>query len=201
MSTIEDLDFPKAVLTRIIKATIPENISIQKDARQAVTKAATVFVSYLAATANDCARESGHKTIMANDVFMALEAVGLSDFIERLKADLEAHTAIMKEKKELAQKNKLNAEAGAEDSRSSANQDATAEGEEVEEDEVDEGHDEVEDNEDKKDGSEQTDGKAEEAGAQSSKSLPVTTKPDGDAPEAMDVDDSEADHPKRPRIE
>ncbi|KAJ2556902.1 hypothetical protein EV175_001693 [Coemansia sp. RSA 1933] len=101
-TTIDDLEFPKAVVTRLIKSSLPENIAIQKDARQAVTKAATVFVSYLAATANDCAREGGHKTIMPSDVFKALEAVGLADFIERLQAELAAHSALVREKKEKA---------------------------------------------------------------------------------------------------
>ncbi|KAJ1937358.1 histone-fold-containing protein [Linderina pennispora] len=104
MSTIEDLEFPRAVLARIIKGTMPENVSIQKEARHAVTRAATVFVSYLAATANDCAREAGHKTILANDVFKALEAVGLTDFIDKLKEDFEAHTAMAREKKEMKSK-------------------------------------------------------------------------------------------------
>ncbi|KAJ2815779.1 hypothetical protein IWW50_006720, partial [Coemansia erecta] len=106
MSTIEDLDFPKAVLMRMIKAGLPENIAIQKEARNAVTKSATVFVSYLAAAANDSAREHGHKTIMPSDVFKALEGVGLADFIPQLTRELEAHTLLMKEKKELAAKNK-----------------------------------------------------------------------------------------------
>ncbi|KAJ2489593.1 hypothetical protein IWW37_003873 [Coemansia sp. RSA 2050] len=101
-TTIEDLDFPKAVLTRIIKSSLPENISIQKEARHGVSKASTVFVSYLAATANDCARESGHKTIMTSDVFKALEAIGLADFIDRLKSDLDAFVTRSKEKKKSA---------------------------------------------------------------------------------------------------
>ncbi|KAJ1844602.1 hypothetical protein LPJ70_002877 [Coemansia sp. RSA 2708] len=105
-TTIDELDFPKAVLMRMIKAGLPENIAIQKEARNSVTKAATVFVSYLAAAANDCAREGGHKTIMSNDVFKALEAVGLADFIPQLTAELEAHSQLMKEKKEQAAKNK-----------------------------------------------------------------------------------------------
>ncbi|KAJ2813557.1 Sequence-specific DNA binding [Coemansia furcata] len=98
-TTIDDLDFPKAVLTRLIKSSLPENISIQKEARHGVAKASTVFVSYLAATANDCARESGHKTIMTADVLKALEALGLADFVDRLKADLDVFVNKTKEKK------------------------------------------------------------------------------------------------------
>ncbi|KAJ2890391.1 hypothetical protein GGI21_006182, partial [Coemansia aciculifera] len=81
-------------------ASLPDNVSIQKEVRQSVSKASTIFVSYLAATANDCARESGHKTIMTSDVLKALEAIGLADFVDRLKADLEAFTSLTKEKKE-----------------------------------------------------------------------------------------------------
>lgn len=98
--TLEDLDFPKAVLTRVLKQGLPDNISVQKDVRLAVSRASTVFVSYLAATANDCARDSGHKTIMTGDVFKALEAVGLADFIERLKGELEEHKRLVEEKKQ-----------------------------------------------------------------------------------------------------
>ncbi|KAJ1831849.1 hypothetical protein LPJ63_003976 [Coemansia sp. RSA 2711] len=58
-TTIDELDFPKAVLMRMIKAGLPENIAIQKEARNSVTKAATVFVSYLAAAANDYGEERG----------------------------------------------------------------------------------------------------------------------------------------------
>ncbi|KAJ2630753.1 hypothetical protein H4R22_002456, partial [Coemansia sp. RSA 1290] len=105
-TTIDDLDFPKAVLMRMIKAALPENIAVQKEARNSVTKAATVFVSYLAAAANDCARDGGHKTIMTNDVFKALEAIGLADFVPQLNIELEAHSQLVKEKKELAAKNK-----------------------------------------------------------------------------------------------
>ncbi|KAJ2851449.1 hypothetical protein IWW36_001088 [Coemansia brasiliensis] len=105
-TTIDDLDFPKAVLMRMIKAGLPENIAIQKEARNSITKAATVFVSYLAAAANDCARDGGHKTIMTNDVFKALEAIGLADFVPQLNIELEAHSQLVKEKKEQAAKNK-----------------------------------------------------------------------------------------------
>ncbi|KAJ2761573.1 hypothetical protein IWQ57_006012, partial [Coemansia nantahalensis] len=72
----------------------------------AVTRSATVFVSYLAATANDCAREAGHKTITTTDVTKALEAVGLGDFVDRLRADLDAHIQLVNDKKHSAARHK-----------------------------------------------------------------------------------------------
>ncbi|KAJ2190645.1 DNA polymerase epsilon subunit 3 [Coemansia sp. RSA 530] len=110
MATLEDLDFPKAVLMRMIKSSLPDTIAIQKEARSAVSKSATVFVSYLAAAANDCARTDGRKTIMPNDVYRALEAVGLAEFVPELVVQLEKHSVLVKEKKEAAAKDKAEKE-------------------------------------------------------------------------------------------
>ncbi|KAJ2797173.1 Protein heterodimerization activity protein [Coemansia guatemalensis] len=217
MSTsIEDLDFPKAVLTRMIKSSLPESIAIQKEARNAVSKAAVVFVSYLAATANDCARDAGHKTIMPTDVKKALEAVGLADFIDRLTEDLEAHTKIVKEKKESAAKNKVSGDGD----------DVAGDGEhdiEEEEDEADAASSAAE--EDMDDGETSTNDKHEQNGvstddvnkqhsdtseavnvlAQKTPTEPTATDTAAAAPatesESMDVDDPNAEHAKRQRVE
>ncbi|KAJ2778047.1 hypothetical protein GGI15_004299 [Coemansia interrupta] len=204
-NTIDDLDFPKAVLTRIVKASLPDNIAIQKDARLAVSKASTVFVSYLAATANDCARESGHKTIMTNDVFKALEAVGLGDFIEKLQADLAVYAAHAKEKKELAAKNKAGETEGGQEAEVEA---------EVEEDV------EEEDDNDEDEGEDGNEPEAAESAAMDTDSQPAnsaSSNVDTSAPanettttsptlpkaqsEYMDVDENSPENVKRPRIE
>ncbi|KAJ2658000.1 hypothetical protein IWW48_004258 [Coemansia sp. RSA 1200] len=186
-TTIDDLDYPKAVITRLIKGSLPDNIAVQKEARQAVTKAATVFVSYIAATANDCAREGGHKTVMATDVFKALEAVGLADFIDRLQAELAAHAAIVREKKERA-KQKGEQEEGGED----------GEEEEDEEVEVDEGNEAENGAEPSAVALDNTDtNETEINNAQK-------TPPDENVPvvsSSMDVDSSDDENAKRPRIE
>ncbi|KAJ1850486.1 guanylate kinase, partial [Coemansia sp. RSA 2703] len=206
-NTIDDLDFPKAVLTRIVKASLPDNIAIQKDARLAVSKASTVFVSYLAATANDCARESGHKTIMTNDVFKALEAVGLGDFIDRLQADLAVYAAHVKEKKELAAKNKAG--------EAEEEQEAEVEPEADAEEDVEEEEEEEENNEDE----DQNEPEAVESTAMDADSQPansVTEMAVASAPvngtafvpilpkagsEYMDIDEKDSENVKRQRIE
>ncbi|PIA14123.1 histone-fold-containing protein [Coemansia reversa NRRL 1564] len=213
MSTsIDDLDFPKAVLTRMIKSSLPENIAIQKEARNAVSKATVVFVSYLAATANDCAREAGHKTIMPVDVKKALEAVGLADFIDRLSEELEAHTKIIKEKKELAAKNKISGGDG---------DDVGDDGEqEIEEDEDAAASAEEEMDEDDvstKDEHEQNDVAADvpskqnitgngDANTPAQKTPAEVTASDAAATpvpesESMDIDDPNAEQAKRQRVE
>lgn len=42
----EDLNLPNAVVTRIIKEALPSGVNIGKDARLAISKAASVFVLY-----------------------------------------------------------------------------------------------------------------------------------------------------------
>jgi len=42
----EDLNLPNAVVTRIIKESLPSGINVGKDARLAISKAASVFVLY-----------------------------------------------------------------------------------------------------------------------------------------------------------
>ncbi|PVU98643.1 hypothetical protein BB560_005628 [Smittium megazygosporum] len=69
---------------------VPEGTMIQKEARLALSKACTVFISYLAAASNDNAQSLGHKTITAADVLNTLKDVDLEDFEEILKQDLEA---------------------------------------------------------------------------------------------------------------
>ncbi|KAJ2846727.1 hypothetical protein GGI22_006169, partial [Coemansia erecta] len=168
------------VIMRLIKGSLPENIAIQKEARQAVTKAASVFVSYLAATANDCAREGGHKTIMASDVFKALEAVGLADFVERLQAELAAHGALVREKKEKA-KNKGESEGdddGAEDPPDALDDDRDNDEEEIAND---------------RDGTEAT--TREDETAEAAASVDVASS------SLMDVDNSDDENAKRPRID
>ncbi|KAJ2610652.1 Sequence-specific DNA binding [Coemansia sp. RSA 1365] len=213
MSTsIDDLDFPKAVLTRMIKSSLPENIAIQKEARNAVSKATVVFVSYLAATANDCAREAGHKTIMPVDVKKALEAVGLADFIDRLTEELEAHTKMIKEKKELAAKNKISG-----GDRDDAGDDGEQEIEE-DEDAAASGEEEMdEDDASTKDEHEQNDVAADDPSKQNTTAngdantaaqktpaevtasdAAATTAPES---ESMDVDDPNAEQAKRQRVE
>ncbi|KAJ2233559.1 hypothetical protein H4R99_007464 [Coemansia sp. RSA 1722] len=203
-NTIDDLDFPKAVLTRIVKSSLPDNIAIQKEARLAVNRASTVFVSYLAATANDCARESGHKIIMPNDVFKALEAVGLGDFIDKLQDDLALHSSIVKQKKDMAAKNKA----------------AGGEGDQEEDEEEQEGHEEQEEQEEEEEAEEDEDAKMgddnhdddnkdkeKDADAKSAENMD-TGKQGEAAPklskeqsEYMDVDDNDSENAKRQRTE
>ncbi|KAJ1933454.1 hypothetical protein GGF37_006721 [Kickxella alabastrina] len=110
---------------------------------------------------------------MSNDIFKALEAVGLGDFVDRLQGDLVLHAEVLREKKERKSKEVVG---GNEEE----------EGEEAEEEEEDEVEDAAEALE-----TEETMGEAEFVGAAG---VSVVKEADGTQ---MDVDDVA----KRPRIE
>ena len=48
----EDLNLPAAVVTRLMKDALPEGCNVSKEARQAVCRAASVFVLYLTSQSN-----------------------------------------------------------------------------------------------------------------------------------------------------
>ncbi|KAG2190335.1 hypothetical protein INT46_006670 [Mucor plumbeus] len=105
-STIEDNELPKANVTRVLKSSLPAGTALQKDARLAVSKAATVFINYISSVANDVAKGANHKTISAADVFKALDICELEHMVPELQESLTAYQQIMLEKKQLKKKEK-----------------------------------------------------------------------------------------------
>ena len=66
---------PLACVRRLLKHALPSSTNVGKDASSVFTRACGIFVIYLTACANDCAREKKRQTITANDV---LEAAAVS---------------------------------------------------------------------------------------------------------------------------
>uniref|UniRef100_A0A336N2B3 DNA polymerase epsilon subunit 3 n=2 Tax=Culicoides sonorensis TaxID=179676 RepID=A0A336N2B3_CULSO len=97
---IEDLNLPNAVVTRLMKEALPDGINISKEARSALTRAASVYILYLTTAASTSAKEKKVKTLMANHVFEALEEIEFENFIDPLKAYLENYRSSQKEKRE-----------------------------------------------------------------------------------------------------
>lgn len=96
---IQDLNLPTAVVTRLIKDALPDGINIAKEARIAISKAASVFIIYLSSAAINEAKKLKHRTMTPQNIFDALEEIEFESFIEPLKDSLEAYRKTMKEKK------------------------------------------------------------------------------------------------------
>lgn len=85
----DDLNLPTAVVTRIIKDALPEGCNVAKEAKLALTRAATVFVLYLTAQANNVATERNKKTISDKDVLKALQITEFGRFEDVLNEALD----------------------------------------------------------------------------------------------------------------
>ncbi|CAG5130290.1 unnamed protein product [Candidula unifasciata] len=95
----EDLNLPNAVVARIIKDAIPEGVNVSKEARLAISKAASVFVLYATSCSNNFALKNKRKTVTAQDILSAMEDMEFEQFIEPLQQCQEAFRAEKLEKK------------------------------------------------------------------------------------------------------
>ncbi|KKZ65643.1 hypothetical protein EMCG_08551 [[Emmonsia] crescens] len=93
---VEDYLLPRTLTQRLAKAALPPNTSIQKDALLAISKAATVFVSYLSSHANE---ETEKKTVTPQDVFAALSQIEFDAFLPRLERELAVYTEATAQKR------------------------------------------------------------------------------------------------------
>ncbi|CAN0253994.1 unnamed protein product, partial [Phaeothamnion confervicola] len=79
----------QACVQRIIKAVLPEQVQIGKDAKAAFARAAGIFIMYLTACANDFCRDAKRQTISAADVLQAVQELEFSELEEPLREYLE----------------------------------------------------------------------------------------------------------------
>lgn len=91
---LEDLNLPNAVVTRLIKEVIPENVNVGKEAKTAIAKAASVFVLFLSSASNQIAVLNNRKTINANDVLEGIKSTGFEQFYDPLQEALEGQQVI-----------------------------------------------------------------------------------------------------------
>ncbi|KAB8289679.1 hypothetical protein EYC80_010591 [Monilinia laxa] len=97
--SIEDLNLPRSIVTRLAKSVLPPNTQIQGNAMLAMSKSATVFVNYLATHANENAQHRNVKTIAPQDVLKALDDLEFPDFKPRLEAELAKFIEMQNDKR------------------------------------------------------------------------------------------------------
>ncbi|CAL8380248.1 unnamed protein product [Boreogadus saida] len=102
----EDLNLPNAVITRIIKEALPDGVNVSKEARRAISQAASVFVLYATSCANNFAMKAKRKTLNAADVLAAMEEMEFERFLEPLREALEVYKKGKKEVSEQKRKEK-----------------------------------------------------------------------------------------------
>ncbi|KAM6430859.1 DNA polymerase epsilon subunit 3 [Liasis olivaceus] len=136
----EDLNLPNAVVARIIKDALPDGVNVSREARSAISRAASVFVLYATSCANNFARKGKRKTLNAGDVISAMEEMEFQRFVGPLKESLEAYRNEQKGKRgasELKKKDKEKKE-DSEDPDKNREEENEEEGERMEEEEEEE---------------------------------------------------------------
>ncbi|XP_062844856.1 DNA polymerase epsilon subunit 3 [Trichomycterus rosablanca] len=106
----EDLNLPNAVITRIIKEALPDGVNVSKEARKAISQAASVFVLYATSCANSFAMKAKRKTLNAGDVMSAMEEMEFERFLPPLREALEAYKKGQKGKKEASEQKRKDKE-------------------------------------------------------------------------------------------
>ncbi|KAK5606187.1 DNA polymerase epsilon subunit 3 [Crenichthys baileyi] len=127
----EDLNLPNAVITRIIKEALPDGVNVSKEARRAISQAASVFVLYATSCANNFAMKAKRKTLNAGDVLAAMEEMEFERFLEPLREALEVYKD-QKGKKEVSEQKRKDKEKKVDSGNDRSREDE--EGEEEEED-------------------------------------------------------------------
>ncbi|XP_004066863.1 DNA polymerase epsilon subunit 3 [Oryzias latipes] len=142
----EDLNLPNAVITRIIKEALPDGVNVSKEARRAISQAASVFVLYATSCANNFALKAKRKTLNAADVLAAMEEMEFERFLEPLRAALEVYKKGQKGKKEVSEQKRKEKEKKADCEHEKSKEDEEGEDEEEQrmEEETEEGEEEVE---------------------------------------------------------
>ncbi|KIW70504.1 hypothetical protein PV04_02766 [Phialophora macrospora] len=127
---IDDLLLPRSLISRLARGSLPPNTSLQKDALLALTRSATVFISYLAHHANEQSQLRHRKTLGIQDVYVALQEMEMSGVMDlgaigkdgrqggRLEREVALYEeSVMKKRKGYREKVKARESAGGEEDR------------------------------------------------------------------------------------
>ncbi|KAI8433585.1 hypothetical protein MSG28_015606 [Choristoneura fumiferana] len=96
---LEDLNLPLTVVTRIVKEALPEGVSISKEARTGLAKAASVFVLYVTSAATNIVEKKKKKALTGQIVLDAMKDIEFDRFIEPLTQSLEQYKQLMSARK------------------------------------------------------------------------------------------------------
>lgn len=89
---LEDLNLPQASVLRIIKDSLPENVTIVKDVKAALAKAASMFILYITSQSIQVSQNAKRKTLLPQDVLDALEEADFGEYVEPIKKALKGDT-------------------------------------------------------------------------------------------------------------
>ncbi|KAF8568357.1 hypothetical protein P879_08089 [Paragonimus westermani] len=81
---VDDLYLPNAVILRIIRDSLPERTVVSREARSAISKAASSFILYVTSLASAHCEAAKRKTLLAGDILAALKEMEFEHYIDQL---------------------------------------------------------------------------------------------------------------------
>ncbi|CAO1318239.1 unnamed protein product [Diamesa tonsa] len=97
---IEDLNLPLAVISRLVKDALPAGAVVSKEAKMAITRAASVFVLFLTSASTEITTGAGQKIVSQSHVMAALKDVEFGHFEADLQIQLQNYKKLLKDKKD-----------------------------------------------------------------------------------------------------
>uniref|UniRef100_A0A3Q1GDW5 DNA polymerase epsilon subunit 3 n=1 Tax=Acanthochromis polyacanthus TaxID=80966 RepID=A0A3Q1GDW5_9TELE len=79
----------------VVVLQLPDGVNVSKEARRAISQAASVFVLYATSCANNFAMKAKRKTLNAGDVMAAMEEMEFERFLEPLREALEGQEMML----------------------------------------------------------------------------------------------------------
>ena len=76
---------PIANVSRIMKAALPKNAKVSKEARELMQECATEFVAFITSEVQDEVQQEHRKTIQGEDVLDAMRKLSFENYAEALK--------------------------------------------------------------------------------------------------------------------
>lgn len=88
---IDNFELPRTNVIKVAKSDIPDTVQLRKEVQQALVKSASVFISYLTATAHERATAKGGKIISAQHVLDAIREIELDEGDAEVTRELKEH--------------------------------------------------------------------------------------------------------------
>lgn len=81
----QDRSVPIGNVARIMKAAVPDNAKISKEAKECMQECVSEFIAFITSEAAEKCRQEKRKTVNGEDILFALASLGLENYAEALK--------------------------------------------------------------------------------------------------------------------
>lgn len=81
---VSDFKMPEKIVTRLLKDSLPEDVTLSKDAKNAACRSASIFILQLSITAAERAELKKRRTLDNKDIIEAAAELGLGEYAPQL---------------------------------------------------------------------------------------------------------------------